>query len=303
MRVSDSEQYDMTRFQMEAQSQRLYQLRQEAASGRKNLQASDDPSAYARALFLQNARVNHAAFDEAAQRARDRLSAYDQSVATIHDALGAARSLAMQGASDSTDPSVRGGLASNVDDLLGRLMSLANGNEDGRYVYGGSRTDKPPFVATRTNGLITSVQYVGDSRTQDVGLENGDSVRASVSAAEVFGTPADGSSSLMSTLIELRDALNGGDRATSGALADRLDQQMGDLAATRGEIGTRQQHLDALAKFRQSTVERLDLELSSVQEADLPATITRLTQQELAFQGALQVAARLGKNSLLDYLR
>jgi hypothetical protein len=31
--------------------------------------------------------------------------------------------------------------------------------------------------------------------------------------------------------------------------------------------------------------------------------ITSLTQQQLSFQAALQVAAQLGKNTLFDYLR
>jgi flagellar hook-associated protein 3 FlgL len=303
MRVSDTQQFDMARYQLQSSSQRLYELRQEAASGKKNLQASEDPGAYTRALFLQGEKTAAGLFDAASQRARQRLDTYDQSLGSLSDLVGQARTLALQGASDSTDASVRPSLASTVDDLLHRALTLANDQQDGRYVYGGTRSGAPPFETVESNGQVTAVQYVGSERVGSVGLESGDTVRVAISASQVFGSPPDGDASLMGSLIRLRDALASGDTAASGEVATALEDAGSRLASARGEVGTRQQHLDSLARFRQATGEQLDLQLSSVQDADLPATITSLTQQQLSFQAALQVAAQLGKNTLFDYLR
>ena len=76
-----------------------------------------------------------------------------------------------------------------------------------------------------------------------------------------------------------------------------------ELVAALGENGGVQTRIEA------SKSQQVDLEsslaslISKEADADMPATIVKLTQTQTAYQAALQSAANIMRLSLLDYLK
>jgi flagellar hook-associated protein 3 FlgL len=71
---------------------------------------------------------------------------------------------------------------------------------------------------------------------------------------------------------------------------------------SRAEVGAQQQGLDMLQTRLVNDTTDLQSALSNEIDVDLPSAITKLTEQQAAFQASLEVAGQLFKLSLLDYL-
>lgn len=61
-----------------------------------------------------------------------------------------------------------------IKDYLEEIVSLANWNYNGQYLFGGSDTGSAPYLVTRDNsGNITAVTYQGSSSERDVEVSQG----------------------------------------------------------------------------------------------------------------------------------
>jgi flagellin-like hook-associated protein FlgL len=144
----------------------LHQVR--ISSGRRLLRPSDHPADAARALRLRAA--VQAAGNSADAAAQARLAVESQATAlqTISLRLTEARARAEQAASGIAGETDLRNLATEIDSILEEILSLANGAEDGRFLFSGSRTTTAPFSLTRAGGQVASVEYEGDSLSRRV---------------------------------------------------------------------------------------------------------------------------------------
>ncbi|MEO6594696.1 MAG: flagellar hook-associated protein FlgL [Planctomycetota bacterium] len=112
------------------------------------------------------------------------------------------------------------------------------------------------------------------------------------------------------TLITLRDLLKNDGALPDQVVRDRVAQLLGEIdnahnAVLDGvrELGFRSSSMDVLSNrvegLRISRTESLSL----VQDTDLAASILELQKQELSYQAALQVSARVMQTSLQGFLR
>jgi len=143
-------------------SQMLAKYQRELSTGLRLHRPSDDPAAMERALLLK---FEDARFESDLRAINHVQSAMNQSVAHLLEAksiLTRAKEIAI----DATQPDAEGVReihALELDALLERLVALANSDEAGRFLFGGSRSDTPPFVA----GPDGRIEYTGgDSRTE-----------------------------------------------------------------------------------------------------------------------------------------
>ncbi|MBK8979978.1 MAG: flagellar hook-associated protein FlgL [Planctomycetes bacterium] len=155
-------------------------LQRQISSGRRVERPSDDPTAAARILplvadlrALDRMRAN----GELAKGVLD-LGAY--SLEQISEHMTTAREIALQAANTTVGGKDRESLADEVDQLLDQLVSLANAQRGGRYLFGGSVDGTAPFVRL-DSGDRTRVVYRGDDRER--GVEVGPGIRMSVNFA------------------------------------------------------------------------------------------------------------------------
>jgi flagellar hook-associated protein 3 FlgL len=273
-------------------------LQLQVSTGRRITQPEDDPAAVGRVLNLQSEQRQLAQYENNATRAMTLAqTSYSglQGLKKISDRAGELATLGTGALSvDSMDT-----YGSEVDQLIEQALQLANTRSGGDYLYGGTVTDTPPFVAVRDGtGKVTSVSYVGNSNEAPIPLSESTTVNPTTSGATNAGF-----NDFLNNLIALRDTLKSGDtnavRAVQPSLSDAEDVIIGAMA-DNGGIQTRIEAAQAQQQDRASGLETL---ISGEASVDLPTTVVKLNQTATAYQAALSSAAKVMNLSLLDYIK
>lgn len=135
----------------------------------------EDTSKYVGAYNVQNMIDELTQFSENANSASNWLNNTNAELQELLEALKKARDdYAIAGASDSYDEESRKALAQDVLSLYNQIMDIANASYNGRYIFGGFQTEKPPFTGG-TNSVTNVVtknengeNLSGDAITKDV---------------------------------------------------------------------------------------------------------------------------------------
>jgi len=201
-------------------------------------------------------------------------------------------------------------LIATAQSIFEQAKSILNATDsNGNYIYGGQKTDTPPFTATSlddlssapvssffANGSIKKTVQVGDGQTQQIGV-----------------LASDIGSELMNTLKTLNGldspagSLNG--QLTSSQTNDLTDtvmplanQMTTDLNAATAANGNVYNSLKDSITNQQSMSTMYKGFVSDIEDVDMATALTNLNQNQIALQAALTVASRLGQISLLNYL-
>jgi flagellin-like hook-associated protein FlgL len=187
--------------------------------------------------------------------------------------------------------------AATVQDVADRINAAAPGRLAARLARMGNGLE----LADLSGGTgALSVESVGGSfAAEDLGLR----------AAEVSGSTLVGrdvnplvAENALTHLLELREALltNDGDGIARALVALRADADQ--VTAARGAVGAKLLGLEADRTWlTQQQLADQDL-LSHTRDVDFNAALTRFTTLQTLLTAALQMTARIGRLSLLDYL-
>jgi flagellar hook-associated protein 3 FlgL len=268
----------------------LDRARTEAATGRRIAVPSDDPVGAATVLRIEQGLRNLDHYRRATSGVRARLDAEEAVLDQVGELLGRARELATQQGTATATPVTRAAAAAEVTRILEQVVALGNTTVEGDYLFGGTRTDAPPFQPDGT--------YVGDT-TQ---------ARAEIGAGMLVPVADHGdrllvSSDVLAGLGALRDALQADDAVAVRASGARLVDAFDRVQITLADAGGRQRQLDvALANF-DALEGSLELRRSLADEVPLEEAATRFATLQTALESALATTSRLLNTSLVEYLR
>lgn len=177
------------------QTDKLFLLQRQLATGKKIERASEDPELAARTQRIST-KIRR---DEQRIRSIDlngRMIAEAETYMTSAiEQLQRLRTLALQAANGTYTTGDMQVIASEVNQQLESLLATANSRSGGRSIFAGAETDTDAFTAIRNGiGEITSVNYSGDS--VELELEAGINVPLTWPGDRVF---AAGASVLRST--------------------------------------------------------------------------------------------------------
>jgi flagellar hook-associated protein 3 FlgL len=202
--------------------------------------------------------------------------------------------------------------ATESEQLIEQALRIANTKYQGQFLFGGTKSDQSPFVATRdASNAVTGVAYAGNESLAETEIEEGYSITAQVVGASSSGSGPQGliadsrtGADLFAHLISLRQHLTAGDTsAIQGDDAARLAKDEESLVAHLGRNGAIQARLEAAAATGGNRALSIEKLVSNEADADLAQTIVRLNETQNAYRAALQSGSFILNNSLLDYLR
>ena len=139
----------------------LGRLSTQISSGVRFHKGSDAPTEAARLLQLRTMDMRGESCQENLRTVTDSLQQGAQVLQEISSVLIRARELAAQGASGTYGASQRIAISHEIDALLEQTLFLVNSRTSGQYFLGGGNSFHEPFVAERTDGVITAVRYQG----------------------------------------------------------------------------------------------------------------------------------------------
>lgn len=185
-----------------------------------------------------------------------------------------------------------------LDNILQELIDTANASLNGRYVFGGSKADAPPFAET---GGDPPVVYNGDDQRLLVNVDAGMTLAYNITGESVF-VAGDGNVDVFQAVTDLKTALENNDaagiQAQSDILAQACDQVQLGVSRT-GAIAGRME----LSESRLSALEtRVSARISDIQDADLAKLAAEYYMTEVALQAAYSVSSQIKDYSLINFL-
>lgn len=181
---------------------------QQLSSGKDVNAPGDDPTQIAQDL---NTRTDIGVQTQVGQNLTNTTSlmtTVDSALANLTNVLQSARSLAIEGASDTNTPTQLQEIAKQVYQLLQQSVGVANTQYGGAYVFAGTATPSSAPVVL-TGSPATAVTFIGNNVAQTQKLPNGQSITTSVTLQQAFNyNAADGSPSVFLALQNLYNTLN-----------------------------------------------------------------------------------------------
>ncbi len=306
MRISNLMRTSNQMLTLERRTDNYYKANTVLSTGQTVNKASDDPVQAARIVRLNGAIERNMQYQRNVDSARTYLSHTELSLRKVEEHLQKARSLAVQGDSDTYTDAEREMLAVEVNNLLEELVAEGNRKFLGRYLYSGTHTDSAAFNAVRdANGDITGVSEntEGTNGTINVQVTENESIQVNLGGLDVMMSGEAGSEGdIFEAIIGLRDALRDGDMDTIGNSITRIDTALDNIDAQRAVIGVRVQYVDETMDRLYAREETLSDDIGLARDADIAQATMDFSVAEAGYQAALAATSRTLELSLLSFL-
>ncbi len=290
------------------QQTNIARVQDQISTGLRITTASDGPADY---VAINQAKSTSRRSVTYAQTLNDAATDLNTSVSALLEgtnALVRAKQIAQEGVDQTLDPNSRQALATEVDSLIERMVQAGNVQSDGKYLFGGTAVETPPFVVTSLTpgGQPTAVSYTGaDTRARGL-ISPNQTVDTKHVGSQVFQKSG---ADAFAALINLRDTLRDSS-LSDGQRSAALTQQVGAVDAARdglseitGEQAAALAGIEAI-RFRVSDLKlSADTRSSELESTDYAEAVVKLREQDNAFQATLAISARLFQTSLIDFLR
>jgi flagellar hook-associated protein 3 FlgL len=275
-------------------NERLNRAQQKIASNKEISRPSDDPFNASRALALRTSMESTQQYQRNIQDALGWQETAEIALSDITDAIHRAQELVVEGSSDTSPTEARLAIAAEIDQLIESVKENANATYRGRYVFAGTATDAPPYVAGDD-------LYHGSPDDVERQIGPGVALPIGVLGSSFLGGGADGK--LLAVLRDVSTHLKADDGVAIRNDVALLDAKEDELLGVRALNGARQNRLDAalsrLAEVEESTLKQL----SETEDADIAKTMIEFSSQQAAYQAALKAGASIVQPSLMDFLR
>ena len=287
-------------------------LQNEVTTGLSVTQPEDDPAVMNQVLNLQSEASSDTQY-------QNNIALLQNSAGTASDALNSLQSLVEKAgeiateSSGTTSSTQLSSYATQVNQLLQQALQLGNTTDsNGNYIFGGTANSAPPFTAnTDASGNITSVTYNGNGSVASSEIAPGFTVSANTPGENNTGSGADGvfadsrtGADIFSHLISLEQNLQSGNtNAIASTDSPNLTKDEDNVVTQISGNAVVQSTLQTANNVAAQQVGDEHSQISNDTSANLALTLTQLSQNQSAFQAALQSGTMVMQLSLMDFLQ
>lgn len=178
MRVTDKIVHNQILSNIQKNRSELANLQNQAATGKKLATPSDDPTGATKVLTNRIEEKNLAQFEKNIFFAKSFLETTESTLAQLGEALIRAKELTLQAASDTVGGPQREMIGSEISQIKSTVLEMSNRRLGERYLFGGFKTQTPPFNADG--------EYQGDDGDIKVQNQKGSYVTLNLTGNRVF---------------------------------------------------------------------------------------------------------------------
>ena len=216
------------------------------------------------------------------------LTASESSLTNVQSIISDTKALCVQMANATTGSDQRASAAITVQNMLDEIVSLANTDVAGNYIFAGSKTDTIPFAQNGT--------YFGDNNPFTIKISKNSSIEAGGDGQAVFGN-------IFTSMSNLKTALENDDLSGIQDAMGNLEGHFDNISAGISDVGSKINRMEIKDKIYQdlnfSNTERL----SRIEDADIAEAIMNIKSAELTYQAALASSTEVMALTLVDYLK
>jgi flagellar hook-associated protein 3 FlgL len=290
---------------------RQNRLQNQATTGQRIQSPEDDPAAMRRVLDLQTESKSLDQYRNNMATLGDQANTSFVSIKALKRISDRASEITVL-ADGTKSPAELKVYSAQITQLIQEAVQLTNSRYRGDYLFGGTKSDQPPFVSTmNASGQVTAVTYQGNSSVAESEIAPGVTLSAETPGANTSGSGPHGlitdnrtGADLFNHLISLQNNLLAGDTAaisTTDHPQLALDEENFIIhLSTNGAVQARLEASATIATMRGDSLEAF---VSKEADADLAQTLVRLNETQNAYKVALQSGGSILQLSLMDYLR
>jgi flagellar hook-associated protein 3 FlgL len=300
MRVTDNIRFQIYAGNLSNLKQQLDRASQEVSSEKRVIAPSDDPAAYAKNLQVTAELNQNTQYASNLNSLQTQGAYYETALNSAGDLLTAMKQLAVQMASATADADSRRSAADQVDQVINQLVALGNTKVGDTYIFGGKKSDTPPYALNNATGTVT---FSGTTDVARVAVGSSTIVNAGVSGNSVFAGTAGGQSvDIFATLKQFRDDLANDDVTGIGTDLNNIGDCIDLTSDAMAYVGTYTANISSLLSTNKLNGTNLTVESGNLVKADMAKAISDYTTISTAYQAALYTMAKVESLNILDYL-
>ena len=280
---------------------KIQAIQEKLSSGKQINRPSDDPSGTRKVLGLRAEELQVQQFLDNTETAKEQINYTSNTLESIQELFLKVKNLAIQAGNDTLGQSDRNIIANELEELLESVLQNANTDNNGRYIFSGTKTHTSAFTATRdSNGNILSVSYNGNNEEIKYQIGPDTFIQINLPGGKLFQD-----NKAFSTLISLRDALKAStfDSTAFSNLRNTFDTTTNALSAEITKLGAKANRLEMTTNSLENSQTALKELISYTEDADVASLIVDLQHQENVLQSSLKTGAMVIQQTLLDFLR
>ncbi len=283
------------------------------SSGKNFLKPSDDPPAAVISINYKEGISKIEKYQRAIDEGIAFLKSQESTLASVQDLIARAKVLAIQSVNATQNAETRKTIAKEIGNILDTILGLANSQLGEKYLFAGEKTTgypegKKPFQLVKTSlpdgEVIEKVVYNGSVEDFKINYDKGMEVTIGENGKKIFMD-----SGVFETLIALKRTLEADndedyrkERYYIQKFIGKLDEIYKYISTKRDVIGTRIAHLQTRKNLYDDFKQTLEINLNSVEGADLAELATKLQRLTIAYDAALRATAMVSQLSLARYL-
>ena len=275
----------------------LADSQRQVSTGKRVLTPSDDPVGVSIGLGLRRDMSATDTWNRNVDDSLTWLNTTDSALGQALEIVQRARELAVQGGNGTLSDASRQLIASEVAGLRGQFVEVGNSSLGGRFIFGGTATDTPPFDPATAAAAVPI----------NTGLINREVSPGAVMAVNITADrlqdPPGATPDIFQTIQDLSNALQTNDTTGISTALDRLDAHQDNISALRGEGAAKINRLELTQSRFQAQTIALGEQRSKIEDVDMAEAITTLTMRESVYKAALATGARVIQPTLVDFLR
>lgn len=204
MRVPNKILFDTSRYRLGNLSSEMYKANETVTTGKRIQGIGDDPVGLSQVMNLKSSVSSMAQLDKNIGVGKTWLNSTDAGLESLKDLITQVNQEVSQLISASSGPQQRSDAVARVDSLLRQVVDIGNTRVNGRYIFGGSRTETPPFIYN-DSAVPPSVSYEGDHEAFRIRTGENKAVEVGRDGSTVFYTDHVAVNSTNNTLVFQED--------------------------------------------------------------------------------------------------
>ncbi|TFE29027.1 flagellar hook-associated protein FlgL [Cohnella luojiensis] len=283
----------------------MQSLQEQLSTGMKINRPSDDPVGITYSLRYRSDLSLNERYQGNVDSATAWLDFNDTMLSQVGDITKRLKELAVQG-SNGTNPQVAlDNIASEMKQLKGQLVDIANSQFKGKYVFNGQFTDKVTY-----DPAVNPATVITDNGNLDYAINTGIQLTVNLTGNNVFGYPPTGvaapkneDDNLFHVIDQMVANLTIGNNAGVSGQLPALETRISKVLTQQAEVGARVNRVELMEQRLKDLNLNLETLQSKTEDADMEDLIIKSKVNESVYQASLSVGAKIIAPSLVDFLR
>ncbi len=301
-RVADFAQHGRVLGYIESAQSRVADLQTQIGSGHKSREYMGISRQAERLVSLEATHMRTAQYVENNEVVARRLRSMESNVAQIFEVMSGFKTLLVNALNAQNAGDLN--MVVRAQEMLNQISSLLNVEEDGRFLFAGTRTNIEPvdltslpltYVVPTVDGA-SSAYYQGDSQVL--------SVRAGDNFDVSYGITANALG--FEQAIRALDVIVKGvstDPATLNHALAVTSESLNNVANVRTQIGAVANTLDEVNRKHDEFMLFTEQTIGKIENIDIAETISHLNAATITLEASFMTLSRLSQLSLLNFLR